>query len=61
MQHVGARLPGDELERGRWQGRIEATQDAHGKRITRIEVALIALVVYLATRSAEQLMKVAGL
>ena len=44
-----------EMETGRFRGQVETKLTYHEKRITRIEVAMIAVVVYLASRSAEKL------
>jgi hypothetical protein len=51
----------EQLKQGRWQGKIETTQESHSKRITRLEVALISMVVFMAMRSADRIMEVAGI
>jgi len=46
----------DDFKAGVFQGETRTKLTAHDKRITRLEVAMIALVVYLASRTAEKLM-----
>lgn len=43
----------DEREQGKWQGKIESTQESHGKRISRLEAAILAVLVAAATIGAK--------
>lgn len=45
----------DEREQGKWQGKIETTQETHGRRITRLEGAVMAVLTALATLGAKSM------
>jgi hypothetical protein len=49
----------DDLETGKFRGVVETKLEDHGKRISRLEVAAIGVIVYIASRQFDKVLELA--